>query len=121
MRAAFAILLIALVLIPVRAPAADATQGHAVYDKWCAGCHAPAIKYAPGTTLVGRVLAGTYALEQLYKGSLPAALEQRTDLAPDYVRVIVRSGRNLMPATRKTEISDAELDALVVYLTSKGR
>lgn len=101
--------------------AADAAQGHAVFDKWCAGCHAPAIKYALGTTLVGRVLAGTYALEQLYKGALPAALEQRTDLTPDYVRVIVRSGRNLMPATRKTEISDAELDALVAYLTSKGR
>ena len=39
-------------------------------------------------------------------------LEQRTDLAPEFTRAIVRTGVSVMPFFRKTEISDAELDAL---------
>ena len=50
--------------------AADAPSGKAVYDKWCAPCHAPGI--------------------------------------------------SVMPHFRKTEITDAELDALAQYLASDG-
>jgi mono/diheme cytochrome c family protein len=43
-------------------------------------------------------------------------LEERTDLTPDTVRHFVRNGVSVMPFFRKTEISDAELEALAAYL-----
>jgi (+)-pinoresinol hydroxylase len=88
------------------ATAADpsATAGKQVWDKWCAPCHAPG-NY-PGTT----------ALDALYRGSKPGALEQRTDLTVPIVKQFVRKGVSVMPFFRKTEISDAELDALAAYL-----
>jgi hypothetical protein len=35
---------------------------------------------------------------------------------PEFVKVIVRQGVSFMPQFRKTEISDAELEALAAYL-----
>ena len=35
---------------------------------------------------------------------------------PDFVKVIVRQGVSVMPQFRKTEISDADLEALAAYL-----
>jgi len=96
----------AVVSLGVRA--ADPTpmqQGHAVFNKWCAPCHSN----APGNP-------GTAALEALYQGTKPAALEERTDLTPETVKQFVRNGVSIMPFFRKTEISDAELDALSAYL-----
>jgi (+)-pinoresinol hydroxylase len=94
-----------------RAIAADAPAGTGkqVYDKWCAPCHAP-----------GPLYPGTIALAALYKGSKPAALVDRTDLTPVVVKQFVRRGVSVMPFFRKTEISDAELDALAAYL-SRGK
>jgi hypothetical protein len=66
-------------------------------------------------------MAGTQALEAKYKGAKPALLEQRTDLTPDVVRFFVRHGSGVMPFFRKTEVSDADLDALAAYLTRKRR
>ena len=85
------------------------TEGHAVFEKWCAPCHAPGPGH-PGTT----------AIAALYKGAKPAALEQRTDLTPAVVKQFVRKGVSVMPFFRKTEISDTELDALAAYLAHKG-
>jgi (+)-pinoresinol hydroxylase len=99
------------------AEASDVAAGHQLFDKWCYGCHAAAIKHGPDATLLGSVVAGTYTLEQLYHGSKPAALEERTDLTPAFIEALVRHGRNLMPRTRKTEISDVELAAISAYLT----
>ncbi len=95
-------------------PAYSADEGHgkAVYDLWCSSCHRPV---PPGTTPV----AGTGSLERKYQGALPAALEQRTDLAPVYIKTLVRTGIKSMPFSRKTEISDADLEDLVAYLTRK--
>jgi len=88
--------------------AQQSTDGKAVFEKWCAPCHGD----GPGKP-------GTAALQTLYKGVKPAMLEQRTDLAPEYTRAIVRTGVSVMPFFRKTEISDAELDALSKYLAHK--
>ena len=85
---------------------ADEVPGRLVFERWCAPCHAP----GPGHP-------GTAALAAVYKGARPGALEQRTDLSGEVVRAAVRHGVFSMPPFRKTEISDAELDALVVYLT----
>jgi mono/diheme cytochrome c family protein len=79
--------------------------GKRVFDKWCAPCHAAGDEYP-----------GTIALAALYRGSKPAALEERTDLTAPIVKQFVRQGVSVMPFFRKTEISDAELDALAAYL-----
>ena len=47
---------------------------------------------------------------------VPAQLEDRSDLTEELVVTLTRDGRNTMPNFRKTEISDAELAALVAYL-----
>jgi (+)-pinoresinol hydroxylase len=91
------------------------TTGKAVFDKWCAPCHGAV---APKNVMFGTgALAGTSALAVKYKGKLPAVLEQRTDLTPAVIKSVVRHGLFGMPITRKTEVSDAELDEVVAYLT----
>jgi mono/diheme cytochrome c family protein len=62
-------------------------------------------------------LPGTQQLQLKYRDtSISPLLEERTDLVPEFVKVIVRQGVSFMPQFRKTEISDAELDALAAYL-----
>ncbi len=61
---------------------------------------------------------GTLALERRRPNG-DALLEKRTDLAPELVRSVVRNGLGSMPAYRRTELTDAELDAIVAYLTKK--
>jgi mono/diheme cytochrome c family protein len=90
--------------------AQDSARGDAVFQNWCAPCHAPGPRHP-----------GTQALEALYKGAKPAPLEQRTDLVPELTRSFVRTGVSVMPPFRKTEISDADLDALAAYLAPKSR
>jgi mono/diheme cytochrome c family protein len=89
------------------ATAASAAEpgGRPVFQRWCAPCHAPGPNHP-----------GTAALEVLYGDARPGALEQRTDLTDSTVRLAVRKGAFSMPFFRKTEISDADLDALAKYL-----
>jgi len=91
------------------------TKGKAVFDNWCEPCHGAV---APKNVMFGNgALAGTSALAVKYKGKLPAVLEQRTDLTPALIKSVVRHGLYGMPITRKTEVSDAELDDVAAYLT----
>jgi mono/diheme cytochrome c family protein len=90
-------------------------NGKVVFDKWCAPCHGATI--TEGGLFPSAPLPGTAALGLKYKGELPAVLEERTDLLPEYIRVVVRGGLFGMPITRKTEISDAELEDIIAYLT----
>ena len=83
-------------------------RGKAVFDQWCASCHAPGPRHP-----------GTQALDALYKGQKPGALEQRTDLVPKLTETFVRKGVSVMAPYRKTEISDADLAALAAYLAPK--
>jgi hypothetical protein len=46
-------------------------------------------------------------------------LEDRVDLTPEVIRTAVRHGMPIMPPFRKTEVTDAELDAVIAYLTQK--
>jgi len=85
-------------------------RGKAVFDEWCAGCHAP-----------GPRRPGTQALDALYKGKKPGALEERTDLVPKLTETFVRKGVSVMPPFRKTEITDADLAALAAYLAPKNQ
>ena len=85
--------------------AQDVERGREVFQYWCAPCHDD-----------GEARPGTVALQILYSGEKPALLEERTDLLPEYTKTIVRTGISIMPFYRKTEISDADLDALAAYL-----
>src|ERR1700733_9552544 len=87
---------------------AASPSGKAVYEHWCAPCHAP----GPGHP-------GTQSLQVKYAGKLPPVLLDRTDLSPQVVAVFVRQGVLLMAPFRKTEITDAELSALSAYVAAK--
>jgi len=82
-----------------------AATGQAVYEHWCAPCHAP----GPGHP-------GTQSLQLKYSGKIPPVLIERTDLAPQTVTQFVRQGVLLMAPFRKTEITDAELASLSAYV-----
>jgi mono/diheme cytochrome c family protein len=84
-------------------------RGAAVFNNWCSACHSRGPQNAPGTT----------SLQFKYQGSVPAALEERRDLTPDLVKLFVRNGVATMAPFRKTEVSDADLDALAAYLTQR--
>jgi len=83
-------------------------KGNATFQYWCATCHGR----GPGNP-------GTTALAAKYKGTLAGILEDRKDLTPQGVRFAVRRGTSIMPFFRKTEISDADLDAMTQYLTRR--
>ena len=85
-------------------PAAE--RGRQVYDKWCTPCHG-----------AGEGKPGTIAAAALYKGAKPAVLVERTDLTAAGIKAAVRNGVFVMPRFRKTEVTDADLDAIVSYLT----
>jgi mono/diheme cytochrome c family protein len=102
-------LLIAL-LLPTcgRAFAAEsqADRGREVYQKWCTPCHGTGLG-KPGTSAAAA------------HGVKPAVLEQRTDLTPEMIATAVRKGVYFMPRFRKTEISNADLAAIIDYLAHK--
>jgi mono/diheme cytochrome c family protein len=105
------------VLVVGHALAADAdavTRGDKLFQYWCATCHAPDPRED------GRFLPGTESLQDKYKGSEPAALEQRKDLSAAYVELVIRRGTRAMPQFRKTEISDQEMHDIAAYLTQPG-
>ena len=81
-------------------------KGYVQYQNYCSMCHGE-----------GGGKPGTLALQAKYKGQLPALLEKRTDLTPQLIKMYVRNGISVMPIFRKTEISDADLDAICAYLT----
>ena len=107
-RSALPGLLLALAAPLSMAQDAPADLGKQVFDDWCGICHG-----LPNGASGG----GTETLAALYQGTdIPAQLEDRSDLTAELVVTLTREGRNTMPNFRKTEISDAELEALVAYL-----
>jgi mono/diheme cytochrome c family protein len=102
------VFLLAIVAAPGISAGQDSPpeRGRQVYDKWCTPCHG-----------AGEGKPGTISAAALYKGSKPAVLTERTDLTPAGIKTVVRTGMFIMPRFRKTEVSDADLDAVVAYLT----
>jgi mono/diheme cytochrome c family protein len=101
-----------ILVLAVLSGAAQAAgpDGKAVYEHWCAPCHAP-----------GQGHPGTQSLQLKYQGKLPAVLLERTDLTTQTIGIFVRQGVLLMAPFRKTEITDAELAALAAYLVTHGK
>ncbi len=115
---AIASLLAAGAVLAPAVQAADVAQlerGKAAFTYWCATCH--------GATIWenGRTLAGTTSLAIKYGKDKPAALEERTDLLPDYVKAVIRNGIKGMPTFRKTEVSAADADAIAAYLARNNK
>ncbi len=81
-------------------------QGKHAFDRICVYCHGPGVW---GANKLSKRLGKDHAL-----------LETRTDLPAPAIRAIVRSGIGSMPPMRKTELSDADVDAIVAYLTRHG-
>jgi mono/diheme cytochrome c family protein len=112
MKRLFAVAFLALLALAGQAFGADEAtlqKGEKVFDYWCATCH------GPGN------LPGTIALQAKYKGAKPALLSERTDLIPPVTKTFVRKGVSIMPFFRKTEISDADLDALAAYIARNNK
>jgi mono/diheme cytochrome c family protein len=93
------------------ASAQDVERGQAKFEHSCAPCH------GAGVGDDGRaLLPGTDALRIKYQGSLPALLEQRTDLNADAIRTFVRRGTWSMPPFRPTEVSERDIQDIAAYL-----
>jgi mono/diheme cytochrome c family protein len=92
-------------------PPGPAERGKAKFDHSCAPCH------GAGIGDDGRaMLPGTDALRIKYQGTLPALLEQRTDLNADAIRTFVRRGTWSMPPFRPTEITEGDIQDIAAYL-----
>jgi mono/diheme cytochrome c family protein len=85
-------------------------DGKRLFERHCVACHGTTPDYMYG------VPPGTQALTAKYKGALPGALEERTDLPAELVMFVIRRGTEAMPFFRKTEISDVEAKAIAAYL-----
>ncbi|MEY2855193.1 MAG: hypothetical protein RL030_2325 [Pseudomonadota bacterium] len=80
-------------------------QGKAAFTHRCAMCHREG---QTGTFILARRL-----------GKEKSLLEQRTDLQPAYIRVVVRQGLVNMPRLSRVEMPDADLDAVIAYLAAQ--
>lgn len=104
------VLMVSIAQAKPASPAPSLARGEAVYQKWCATCHAD-----------GKNYAGTMALRAKYKGAIEPVLARRADLDAASIQFFVRNGISVMPFFRKTEVSDEDLAALSAYLTRHGK
>ncbi len=96
-RLALVIVILAMIVVPVVASAAD---GAAVYKAKCASCHGPD---GTGQTGMGKALK---------LKDLGSADVQKSDIA-----AVVKDGKGKMPAY-KGKISDDEINAVVTFVKS---
>ena len=90
--------------------ASKLAQGEKVFNYWCATCHSS-----------GAGMPGTQALQAKYNGTPPALLLERNDLTADQIAFFVRNGVSVMAQFRKTEVSDADLEALTSYIVNTAQ
>ena len=101
-RLATIIIVLSVMIHPLRAE--EVVTGEQVFQQWCIHCH-------------GEDNSGPGTLRLAWdKGEDKSLLTERDDLNRGYVRVVVRRGLDEMPSFRITEISEAELNALVDFL-----
>lgn len=93
-----------LVGAALSAAAAEPT-GKEIFDRHCIHCHGPGSE--PGTSQLSRT-----------RGAERALLTERNDLAPEYIQAVVRNGLRSMPPFVPSDLTDAQLEALVQYLTA---
>lgn len=86
-------------------------EGQAIFSNRCGACH---FEWGMGTNLITK--------QQLAMGNPPTMglLVNREDLTADYVKAVVRMGKNAMPRQTRVDITDAELAKVAAYL-GKGK
>ncbi len=93
------------------APAGDRLKpggdGRVLFEVRCGYCH-----------LVGGMGTNLLTKQRMMMGETPdkGLLANRTDLTADYVKSVVRMGKQAMPAQTRVDITDAELEAVSKYL-----
>jgi len=97
-------------------PASQIEQGQQVFAQVCAPCHGR----GRGTD-GAKMLPGTAALDAKYQGKVPPALEDRRGLTADVLRYFIRNGIAGMPMFRKTEVTDADIEAIAAYLAESAK
>jgi cytochrome c5 len=97
------------------APAGDrlaaGRDGKLLFEHHCGYCHLTA---GMGTNLLTK--------QRVAAGEPPemGLLANRTDLTADYVKAVVRQGKNAMPPQTRVDVTDAELNSVAAYL-GKGK
>jgi mono/diheme cytochrome c family protein len=81
---------------------ANQEQGRKLFQSTCLYCH-------------GEKVWGTFTLAR--RRADEGLLEKRTDLNAPFLKNVVRNGMGSMPAYRRTELTDADVDAIAAYLT----
>ena len=82
-------------------------RGRAAFQHTCAPCH------GVGAGDDGRaMLPGSQSLKLKYKGEKSPFLEDRSDLPYPVLHTFVRRGTWSMPGFRKTEVTDADIEAI---------
>jgi mono/diheme cytochrome c family protein len=91
---------------------ANGRDGRALFSNRCGSCH-----------LAGGMGTNLLTMQRIRAGEPPESglLENRKDLAPDYVKAVVRGGKVAMPRLSRTEVTDAELEAIASYLGNLGK
>ncbi len=79
--------------------------GKDVFNHYCVYCHGAGDR--PGTMQLGRT-----------RGADKAVLQDRSDLPPDYIRMVVRHGLKSMPPFTPSDLTDAKLESLIRFLTT---
>lgn len=86
-------------------------DGKVLFEAHCGYCHLPG---GMGSNLLTK--------QRMMLGEPPenGVLSNRTDLTADYVKAVVRMGKNAMPPQTKVDVTDAELEAVAKYLGKTG-
>lgn len=86
-------------------------DGAALFSNLCGACH-----------LVGGMGTNMLTRQRVMLGEPPenGLLANRKDLTQTYVKSVARRGRMAMPSLTRTEVTDAELDAIAAYLGKAG-
>lgn len=100
-------------------PASDSPslieRGEAVYAENCMPCHG----YGYGTD-GAKVKPAVAALQIKYQGNITPYLEERSDMSAELLQYFIRNGVKAMPAFRKTEVMDSDINAIAAYLKFKA-
>jgi mono/diheme cytochrome c family protein len=100
--------IVSLVYIGWVSTAGAQDAGKVLFEARCGMCH---LQGGTGTFMLGRRLGADNAL----------LAERKAKLDATYVKHVVRNGIVSMPRITRAEVSDAELDAIVSYLTRKRK
>lgn len=84
--------------------------GEETYMEKCEGCHGR-----------GPQQSGTSRFEKRDKGSVPAALQDRTNLSTALIKTFVRNQTPGMAPFRYTELTEEDLDAVIIYLMRNNK